>query len=109
MNYVASDFIMIYVTVPSMDEARKIAKLLVDKKLAGCVSIIPNIVSVYSCNKDIEEYEEEQILIKTKSSLFDEIVSEITKVHTYKLPEIIAVPLVATSHDYLMWLCNEMK
>ncbi len=108
-SYVTENFIMIYITVPSMEEARKIANLLTEKKLAGCVSIIPNIVSVYRFEGKIEEYQEEQLLVKTKSSLFDEVVEEVKKVHTYKLPEIVAVPFTAMSNDYFIWLNSETK
>ncbi len=108
-NYLSENFIMIYITVPSMEEARKIAYLLTEKKLAGCVSIIPNTVSIYRFEGKVEEYQEEQLLVKTKSSLFEEVVTEVKKVHTYKLPEIVAVPFTDMSNDYFMWINDEIK
>jgi len=108
-TYLSEDFILIYITVPSIEEARKIARKLVEDKLAACVSIVPNIISTYRWQGRVEEYQEEQLLVKTRAARFEEVVAAVKKVHSFKLPEIISVNIRNASTEYLMWLDDEIK
>ncbi len=108
-TYLSEAFILIYITVPSIDEARKIARKLVEDKLAACVSIIPNTISTYRWQGKVEEYQEEQLLVKTRAARFDEVVEVVKKMHSFRLPEIISVNIRNASIEYLMWLDDEIK
>ncbi len=108
-SYITEDYIIIYITVPSVEEGRKIAAALVEERLAACVSIIPQIISTYRWKEKIEEYKETQLMVKTDSRLFDEIVELVKKLHTFTLPEIISIRIDKGTPDYLMWMSDELK
>ncbi|MHB8902581.1 MAG: divalent-cation tolerance protein CutA [Thermoguttaceae bacterium] len=102
-----SDFIQVLTTTASQDEARQIAEVLVERRLAACVQISGPIGSVYRWQGRIESAEEWQCQIKTRQSLLDELSKAILELHPYQVPEIIAVPIVGGSRDYLEWLEKE--
>ena len=77
--------------------------------MAGCVQIIGPVSSTYWWKNNVEAAEEWLCFIKSKKSLYDEIETTIRKVHPYETPEIIAIPLISGSKDYLNWLNNELK
>ena len=107
-SYINEDLIVVYITVPTLEKARRIATSLIEKKLAACVSIIPNIISVYSFKGTKEEYEEEQLQVKTRSSLFNEVLEEIKKIHPLSLPEFFSVKIDQASPEYAAWLNQEI-
>ena len=78
------------VTVPTIEEGKKIARILVENKLAACVNIIQNIFSIYKWKGNIEEDNEHILLIKTTEEKCDIIIQKINEIHSYKTPEIIA-------------------
>ena len=80
------------------------ADMLVDKRLAACVQIIPEMESIYRWQGKVELQREFLLIAKTLSSRFGEIESEVVKLHSYETPEIVALPLVAGSRPYLEWL-----
>ncbi len=88
-------------------EAEKIAKELVEKKLAACVSIIPNMRSIYSWEGKIEESEEYLMIIKTRGELFEQVKETIKNLHSYKIPEIISLPITHALDEYVRWI-NEV-
>ncbi len=102
-------YCIIKCTTQSEKEALLIAKTLVQKKLAACCSIIPKVKSVYFWNNQINEDNETLLTIKTKSNLFKEIEKEIKKLHSYKLPQIISIPILEGSKDYLNWLYDNCQ
>jgi periplasmic divalent cation tolerance protein len=91
-------------TVPSEKIAREIARNLVEKKLAACVNIVGNIRSIYTWDKKICNDKEFLLVIKTQRPVFSRLAREIKVLHPYKVPEIIALPIVAGTKDYLNWL-----
>jgi len=98
------DEIVVFITVSSEDEAAKIAKALVENKLAGCVNIIKNIRSIYSWQGKIEDEPEVLMIAKTQKHLFDSLMKKVKELHSYSVPEIIALPIVEGSEEYLKWL-----
>ena len=109
LDYLSEDCSAIWVTVPAIEDARLIAKTLVEEKLAACVSIIPEIISTYRWQGKVEEYSEVKLLVKTKSNLFDEVANRVKKIHPATLPEIISLKIEQTTEDYQAWLLNETK
>lgn len=96
--------IIVFITASDEDEAAKIAKALVEAKLAGCVNIIRDIRSIYSWQGKIEDEKEVLMVAKTQKTLFDSLMKKVKESHSYTVPEIIAIPIVEGSEDYLRWL-----
>jgi periplasmic divalent cation tolerance protein len=96
--------IVVLITASSEDEAAKIARVLVDARLAGCVNIIKNIRSIYSWEGKIEDEPEILMIVKTRKTLFDSLMKKVKELHSYTVPEIIALPIIDGSEDYLRWL-----
>jgi periplasmic divalent cation tolerance protein len=96
--------IVVLITASSEDEAAKIARALVDDRLAGCVNIIKNIRSIYSWEGKIEDGPEILMIVKTQKTLFDSLMKKVKELHSYTVPEIIALPILEGSEDYLRWL-----
>ena len=90
----------------SEDEARKIARHLVDERLAACVNIIPWIESIYRWQGKIETAEEWLLLIKTQAELFDRIRNAVKELHSYDLPECVMLEVAAGSPEYLDWIAK---
>jgi Uncharacterized protein involved in tolerance to divalent cations len=101
-------YIQVITTTEKKEDAEKIAMTLVEKKLAACVQIAGPITSNYRWKGNIETAEEWQCVIKSRGDLYEEIERAIKSVHPYEVPEIIAVPIVAGSGDYLEWLQGEL-
>jgi periplasmic divalent cation tolerance protein len=98
------DDIVIFITTSEEDEAAKIAKELVEARLAGCINIIKDIRSIYRWEGKIEDESEVLMIAKTQKSLFNAFVKKVKEIHSYTVPEIIALPVVEGSEDYLKWL-----
>jgi periplasmic divalent cation tolerance protein len=99
-----ADKIVVLITTSSEEEARKIAKLLVNQRKAACVNIISRVDSLFWWKDKLDSARESLLLVKTKASLFPEIISLVKEIHSYEVPEIIALPIIAGSEDYLKWL-----
>lgn len=106
---VVTDKIVILVTAASLRECRKIARHLVDARLAACVNITQPIQSIYRWKGKLADEKEFLLLIKSARELFDEIRSEILKIHSSATPEIICLPIVEGSPDYLQWVGDSVK
>ena len=103
------DYIQVMTTVEDQAQAEKVAETLVAAKLAACVQVVGPITSYFRWQGKNEKSTEFLCLIKSRRYLYEKIESEIKKVHPYEVPEILAVPLVAGSADYLRWLAAEIK
>lgn len=99
-----ADKIVVLITTSSEEEARKIAELLVNGKKAACVNIVPAVNSVFRWEDKLDSARESLLLVKTRASLFPEIVELVKRMHSYEVPEILALPIIAGSTDYLDWL-----
>lgn len=98
------DYLVVLTTCSSAEQAEAIARAVVDESLAACVNIIPRVQSVYRWQGTVQTDEEYLLLIKATAGSFDVIEQRIKSVHGYELPEIIAVPIVAGSKEYLTWV-----
>ena len=98
------DNLIVFITASGEDEAAKISRALVEARLAGCVNIIKNIRSIYSWEGKIEDEAEVIMIAKTQKHLFYSLMKKVKALHSYKVPEIIAMPIVDGSEDYLEWL-----
>jgi len=97
-------FYIFFVTVPNFEEGKKIAKNLVEKKLAACVNIIQKVFSVYWWKEKIEEDNENLLIIKTTEEKSDLIIQEISKTHSYDVAECIGLKIEKGSEQYLKWI-----
>jgi len=96
--------IVVFITAPEEDEAERIAHALVEERLAGCVNIVKNIRSIYSWEGKIEDEGEVLMVVKTQEGLFDRLSKKVKELHSYTVPEIIALPIAHGSEEYLKWL-----
>jgi periplasmic divalent cation tolerance protein len=101
-------YIAVHVTAKETEEAQKIAKFLVKHRLAACVNILPGMESFYWWKDKLEAEKEVLLIIKTKESLLPEIIKAVKKLHSYSVPEIVALPITGGSRDYLEWMDSEV-
>ena len=97
------EYSMIITTAADKESARKIARLLVERRLAACAQMLP-IESIYLWQDKICEENETMLFIKSKTALFDEIKTAIKENHAYEVPEIIQIPITDGLPDYLKWI-----
>ncbi len=101
-------FGVVLVTAPSKEAASAIAQALITAKLAACVSLLP-VHSIYTWQGQIHQEDEWQLVIKTDLSQFSTLEAKIRELHTYEVPEIIALPILAGSQPYLEWLGAQVQ
>ncbi|NDJ18603.1 divalent-cation tolerance protein CutA [Myxacorys almedinensis] len=98
---------VILVTATSQQEAEKIAQTLICSKLAACATLFP-VQSIYTWQGDMHQDQEWQLFIKSDLDRFDELEATIRQLHSYEVPEIIALPIVAGSQPYLHWISQQV-
>jgi len=103
-----TDKIVVLSTCDSQEEAAQVAQSLVEKRLAACVNIIPGARSIYRWKDAIEDSAEWLLVIKSRRGLFPLLRAEIARLHTYEVPEVIALPVVEGAENYLAWLEREL-
>ena len=104
-----TDKVVIMVTAASRRECRKIARHLVEEKLAACVNVTQAIESIYHWEGKLADEKEFVMLIKSTRELFPEIKAAISKLHSYHTPEIICLPIIDGSRNYLQWVADSVK
>ncbi|MBM3813517.1 MAG: divalent-cation tolerance protein CutA [Acidimicrobiia bacterium] len=104
-----TDKIVVLSTCESEEEARKLARHLVEKRLAACVNVVPGARSVYWWKDQVEEAAEFLLVIKSRRDLLQRLSAELAKVHSYQVPEVIALTVVDGSRRYLEWLDRELE
>lgn len=100
---------IVLTTAGSADEARRVAELLLERKLAACVSIVPKGVSIYRWKGKTEESEEWQLFIKTTEAAYERVRDTIREVHSYELPECICLAIEDGSEEYLQWIQESVE
>ena len=100
-----NEYIIVLITTPNQETGEMIANTLLDKKLAACVNMIGSIFSFYTWERDINRDEEMLLVVKSRAELFEsELVPAVQAVHPYEVPEIIALPILMGSANYLAWI-----
>jgi uncharacterized protein involved in tolerance to divalent cations len=97
--------IIVQTTTATVDDAERIAEILLTEKLAACVQIVP-IRSRYVWKGQLERADEQLLLIKTQQALFEPVRARIRAEHSYETPEIVALPVSAGDPDYLVWIAD---
>jgi periplasmic divalent cation tolerance protein len=103
-----TDKIVVLTTCDSEKQAAQLARHLVEHRIAACVNILPKARSIYRWQGKIEDSGEWMLLIKSRRDLFAALRAEIQKLHTYEVPEVIAIPMVDGSEAYLGWLDGQL-
>jgi periplasmic divalent cation tolerance protein len=103
-----TDKIVVLSTCGSAEEAHRVARALVEKRLAACINVIPGIRSIYRWKDAIEDEEEVLLAIKTSRELLQELRDEMERLHSYEVPEVIALAVVDGSERYLAWMTREL-
>jgi periplasmic divalent cation tolerance protein len=96
--------IIVFVTASKEEEAVAIARVLVEERLAGCVNIVGGVRSIYRWEGNLEDDREVLMIVKTRRELFPLLEKRVKELHSYTVPEIIALPVAEGSLDYLAWL-----
>ncbi len=104
-----NDYIVIFVTTKTKDEAEKISQLLIRERLIACANIVSPITSFFRWVGNIEKGEESLILMKSRLDLFAEVAEHVKRLHSYEVPEVLALPIVEGSKAYLDWMSVALK
>lgn len=104
-----NNFIMVYVTASSKTEAEKIAQTLLAERLIACVNIIGPVSSHFHWNGKVESAEEFLMILKSRADLFGRLEARVRALHSYEVPEVLAVPIVDGSRAYLDWLAGALN
>jgi periplasmic divalent cation tolerance protein len=104
-----TDKVIVYTTCSDPTEAGKLATRLIETRLAACVNVIPAAVSYYRWQGKIQKSAEVMLMIKTARARVDAVRAELERSHSYELPELIVVPIVDGSANYLAWLEKELE
>ena len=103
-----SEHLVVLMTAGSQEEAGRIADALVTELLAACVNIVPGVTSVYGWEGKVQRDEEWLLVAKSTREVLDDLVRCVQALHSYDLPEIIALPVVGGSEAYLRWVAGEV-
>lgn len=98
--------VVIFITAGTNEEARKVAEVLLKRRKAACVNIVPGVSSFFWWQGKLDSAQEILLIVKTRASLVNEIVSLVREVHSYDVPEVIALPIVGGNQDYLEWIAS---
>jgi len=106
---IKSMYIVIFVTASNKKEAQKIACSLIKQKLAACVNIIDKVDSIFFWESKINRTKESLLVIKSKKEKLPQIIKLIKSLHSYKVPEIIAIPIISGDKPYLRWIDASLR
>ncbi|MDM8000077.1 MAG: divalent-cation tolerance protein CutA [Dehalococcoidia bacterium] len=101
--------VVVFVTASSEEEADRIAHLLLEKRKAACINVIPGIKSRFWWQGKLDSAQESLLVIKTRANLVPELTEIVKKAHSYSVPEVVAVPIVDGNRDYLDWVDTETR
>jgi periplasmic divalent cation tolerance protein len=100
----AARYIVILITSDSIEEADHIARVLLEKKKVACINILRGIDSYFWWEGKVDSARENLLIAKTRASLLPEVVALVRKIHSYDVPEVIALPIIGGNQDYLEWI-----
>ena len=104
-----TDKILVLSTCAAEADAERLARALLDARLAACVNVVPGVRSFYRWKGEIESEAEFMLIIKTSRDLFPALLAEIEKLHPYEVPELLALPVLAGAENYLSWLDANLR
>ena len=104
-----TDKIVVFNTCGSLDEAERLSRRLVDERLAACVTVISPVRSFYRWKDEVTDSAEWLLMIKTSRAMFEPLRAVLESSHSYELPEVIAIPVIEGSPNYLAWIEREIK
>lgn len=104
-----ADEIIVLITASNKDEAATIGTALVDERLAACVNIVPEVRSLFFWEGKTQDERETLLIVKSRLLLMEKLVSRVKALHSYTVPEVIALPIIAGSADYLSWVRENTK
>ncbi len=104
-----SSEVVVLVTAPSREEGARLARALVEERLAACVNLVPSISSTYWWEGKIEETTETLLVAKTRQEHLDRLVARVRAMHTYTVPEVIALPIIGGNAAYLRWMAEVLQ
>ncbi|MFH1898498.1 MAG: divalent-cation tolerance protein CutA [Candidatus Desantisbacteria bacterium] len=102
------EFVVVLITAPQA-EAKELARILVGEKLAACANIIDTISSIYWWEGKIQDDKESLLILKTRNDLVDTLIARTRQIHSYAVPEIIALPIIRGNQDYLNWIDESVR
>lgn len=102
-------FVVVLITAGSKEEADRIGRTLVEEKLAACTNTVHPINSVFTWKGKMYEEGEALLIVKSVKHKLDELIYHVKKLHSYEVPEIIALPIVGGSREYLAWVEEETR
>src|SRR3954468_463202 len=103
-----TDKIVVFSACGSEEEAKKLARHLVEARVAACVNVIPGVYSVFHWEGKVDEASEWMLIIKSTRTRLEALKTELAKMHSYQVPEVVAIPIVDGSTDYLDWIDREL-
>jgi periplasmic divalent cation tolerance protein len=103
------EYFLVSITTGSAEEAERIAEALVQERLAACVNIVPAITSIYRWQGEVHRDSEVLLIAKSRPELFESLAARVKEMHSYEVPEIIALPIVAGSKAYLKWIDESVR
>jgi periplasmic divalent cation tolerance protein len=101
--------VFVYITYPSVVEAERAGRALVERRLCACVNILPGMISYYWWEGAVERGEEAVMIVKTRSSLAERVSAAVKEMHSYATPAILVIPLESVDQGYLAWLMAETE
>ncbi len=104
-----TDRIVILITTGSKEEAHRIAARLLEQRKVACVNIVPAVDSIFWWEDKLDSARESLLVIKTKTAQLKEITELVKEVHSYEVPEIIALPIIGGNEDYLKWIDTTLE
>jgi periplasmic divalent cation tolerance protein len=99
--------VLIYTTLPTLDDAKRVGEALVAARLAACVNMFPSMISIYEWKGAREEASEVAMIIKTRAALIDQVLAETKRLHPYELPALLVLPTEGGSAEYCGWIASE--
>jgi periplasmic divalent cation tolerance protein len=99
--------VLIYTTFPGLDEAKRVGHALVAARLAACVNMFPGMISIFEWKGDLEETGEVAMIIKTRASLTEAVLTETKRLHPYELPALLVLPTDGGSDEYCGWIASQ--
>jgi len=102
-------YVVLLITTATVEEAQRISKVLLEQRKIACVNIVPKVSSLFWWHDKLDSAEESLLIVKTKASLLNEIVPLVKEIHSYDIPELIALPIIGGNQDYLEWIRKEVR